>query len=78
MAVNEVTKPARRVLLSAAVVSAIGVGVAGSASPVGGGVILVLGWIAFVYGLHTFGRSGPEPSASSAAPARPPSGDGPI
>jgi F0F1-type ATP synthase assembly protein I len=55
---------ARTALVVAAVASVLGVGVAGTVSRVGGGVLLVLGWLAFVYALHSFGRAGSERNQS--------------
>jgi hypothetical protein len=55
------TKPehrARLLLALAAAGSAVGVAVAGSASPTTGGVLIVASWLAFLYALHAFGRSG--------------------
>lgn len=49
---------ARKALMMAAGVSALGLVIAGTASPVVGGVIVVLGWAAFLYALHSFGRAG--------------------
>ncbi len=51
---------ARSSLLMAAGMSVLGVAVAGTASRIAGGVLLVLGWLAFVYALHSFGRAGSE------------------
>ncbi len=48
---------ARRLLLAAAVGSVVGVGVAGTVSPVVGGAIVVVAWLDFVYALHSFGRA---------------------
>ena len=60
MAIAEgVAEPkARRALLTAAGASALGLVVAGTVSPVAGGVILVAGWAGFLYALHSFGRAG--------------------
>jgi hypothetical protein len=56
MAVN--AKPnVRNALLTAAALSVIGVGIAGTVSREVGGVILVASWIAFVVALHAFGRA---------------------
>ncbi len=51
---------ARRLLVAAAGTSAVGIAIAGTASRVGGGIIVVAGWLAFVYALHAFGRSDPS------------------
>ena len=53
---------ARTSILVAAVMSILGVAVAGTVSRTGGGVCLVLGWLAFVYAIHSFGRAGSERS----------------
>ncbi len=56
-----VTKPEHRARLAIAVAaggSALGVAIAGTASPTTGGVVLVASWLAFLYALHAFGRSG--------------------
>jgi hypothetical protein len=45
-------------LVGAAVTSAIGVAIAGTASRTVGGVVMLLGWLALVYALHAFGRAG--------------------
>jgi hypothetical protein len=42
----------------AAAGSAVGVAIAGSASPTIGGVLVVASWLSFLYALHAFGRSG--------------------
>ena len=62
-AVVEVTnsdpeKSARRALLVAGGASVLGVAIAGTVSRTAGGVFLVLGWLTFVYALHSFGRAG--------------------
>jgi hypothetical protein len=51
---------ARTSLVVAAGASVVGVAVAGTVSREVGGVILVLGWLVFVYALHSFGRAGSE------------------
>jgi hypothetical protein len=38
-------------------VSALGVIVAGTVARTAGGVVLVVGWLLAIYGLHAFGRS---------------------
>ncbi len=48
---------ARRLLLAGAVGSVVGVGVAGTVSPLVGGAIVVVAWLDFVYALHSFGRA---------------------
>jgi hypothetical protein len=52
-----VTKEAWSVLAAAGAVAA-GLAVAGSVSQVAGGVVVVLGWLGFVYSLHRYGRVG--------------------
>jgi hypothetical protein len=49
---------ARSALVVAAVTSVLGIAVAGTVSKTAGGVLLVIGWLAFVYALHSFGRAG--------------------
>ena len=49
---------ARKALMGAAGASALGLVIAGTASPVVGGAIVVAGWAAFLYALHSFGRAG--------------------
>jgi hypothetical protein len=50
------SKEARAVLASAAAVAG-GLAVAGTTSQTAGGVVLVLGWLGFVYSLHRYGRA---------------------
>jgi len=47
----------RTALGAAAAVSATGVLLAGTVSRDVGGPLVVLGWVAFLYALHRFGRS---------------------
>jgi hypothetical protein len=49
---------ARSVITIGALSAALGVGLAGSASPTMGGVLLIAGWLALVVGIHSFGRAG--------------------
>jgi hypothetical protein len=52
---------ARRSLALAASGSVLGIalsGTAGTVTRITGGVLLVTGWLAFVYALHSFGRAG--------------------
>jgi hypothetical protein len=51
---------ARSSLILAGATSALGVAVAGTLSRTVGGVLLVAGWLVFVYALHSFGRAGSE------------------
>ncbi|HEY2516568.1 MAG TPA: hypothetical protein VGI39_37115 [Polyangiaceae bacterium] len=51
---------ARNALLAAAGTSALGLIVAGTVSPVVGGVLLVAAWGGFLYALHSFGRAGED------------------
>jgi hypothetical protein len=51
---------ARSALVRAAVTSVLGIAVAGTMSKTAGGVLLVIGWLAFVYALHSFGRAGSD------------------
>jgi hypothetical protein len=56
---REITETrARSALVVAAVTSVLGIAVAGTVSKTAGGVLLVIGWLAFVYALHSFGRAG--------------------
>jgi hypothetical protein len=48
----------RSALALAAASSVLGIALAGTVSRTLGGVLLVLGWLAFVYALHSFGRAG--------------------
>jgi hypothetical protein len=52
------TRP-RVALAAAAATSAVGVAIAGTVSRTFGGVVLVAGWLAFVFALHAFGRAEP-------------------
>jgi hypothetical protein len=45
-------------LAGAAALVAVGLAIAGTASPLAGGVVVVAGWLLFVYGLHGYGRAG--------------------
>ena len=54
-------RSARSALVVAGGASVVGVAVAGTVSRTAGGVLLVLGWLAFVYALHSFGRAGSAP-----------------
>jgi hypothetical protein len=51
---------ARSTLVLAGALSALGIAVAGTVSRTFGGVLLVGGWLLFVYALHSFGRAGSE------------------
>ncbi len=51
---------ARTALLVAGGASVLGIGLAGTLSRTAGGVLLVVGWLAFVYALHAFGRAGSD------------------
>lgn len=51
---------ARSSLVVAGGASVLGVALAGTVNRTIGGVLLVLGWLAFVYALHSFGRAGSE------------------
>ena len=57
---------ARQMLLMAGGISALGVAIAGTLSRVAGGVVVVVGWLAFLYGLHAFGRTGSPPTPPAA------------
>ena len=50
---------ARTFIALGAAVSALGVALSGSVSPEAGGPLLVAGWLAFILGVHSFGRTGP-------------------
>jgi hypothetical protein len=47
-----------RVMIGAAVVSCAGIVIAASGSNDAGGAITVAGWLAFVFAIHRYGRSG--------------------
>ena len=49
---------ARRLLAWGAVLTAVGIAIAGSIERSAGGVIVVVGWALVVYGIHAFGRAG--------------------
>jgi hypothetical protein len=49
---------ARSALFAAAATSILGLAVAGTVSRTVGGIVLVTGWLAFVYALHSLGRAG--------------------
>lgn len=51
---------ARRLVIAAAGMSAAGIAIAGTVSRDVGGVVLVAGWLALVYAIHSFGRSTPS------------------
>ena len=51
---------ARSTLRVAGGASVLGLALAGTVSRTLGGVLLVAGWLAFVYALHSFGRAGSE------------------
>ena len=68
MSTEPLEKRAQRILLTAASISAVGVAVAGTVSRVAGGVIVVAGWLAFLYGLHAFGRAGSSRPATDERP----------
>lgn len=53
----------RGVVVGASAAVAIGLAVAGTLSPIAGGVLVVAGWLVFVYALHGFGRAGSERKA---------------
>ena len=48
---------ARGLLVGAALETVAGVAVAGTFDRVVGGVMIVAGWLAFVYALHAYGRA---------------------
>jgi hypothetical protein len=47
-----------RAMLAGAASSCVGILVAASGSGTAGGILVVLGWAVFVYGIHRFGRAG--------------------
>jgi hypothetical protein len=47
-----------RAMTLGAVVSCVGILVAATGGTASGGVITLAGWLAFVYGIHRFGRAG--------------------
>jgi hypothetical protein len=51
----------KRLYLAAVAIIAVGLAVAGSVDRAAGGVILLVGWIAGVMGLHRMGRAGSTP-----------------
>ena len=51
-------RSARAALVVAGSASVSGIAVAGTVSGTAGGILLVIGWLAFVYALHSFGRAG--------------------
>jgi hypothetical protein len=52
--VSEVT----RLVVGAAILVAVGLSLAGSLSQTAGGVVLVAGWLLFIFALHRYGRVG--------------------
>jgi uncharacterized membrane protein YgdD (TMEM256/DUF423 family) len=61
MAMTVSTDPrARATLVVGAVATVLGVALSGTASPNLGGVLLIVGWLALVVGIHRFGRLGTE------------------
>jgi hypothetical protein len=50
---------ARTFIALGAAASALGVALSASVSPEVGGPLLVAGWLAFILGVHGFGRAGP-------------------
>ncbi len=53
---------ARTALAVAALITGLGLAVAGTASRSVGGVIALVGWVVLVGALHAFGRASREPS----------------
>ncbi len=53
---DEVTS-ARSLLFGGAGLVALGLGIAGTASPNVGGFVTVAGWLALVWAIHRFGRA---------------------
>jgi len=53
-------KAARQTLAFAAIAIALGLGVSGTVSRIAGGVMLLVGWLAMIVGLHRYGRAGSE------------------
>lgn len=49
-----------RAILAGALTSCAGIVVAAADHPTVGGVVVVAGWVTFVFGIHRFGRQGPE------------------
>jgi hypothetical protein len=70
MAVSEASAEgrARSALVFAGGLSILGIAVAGTVSRAVGGVFLVLGWLAFVYALHSYGRAGAAAAQSREDP----------
>jgi hypothetical protein len=57
----EAEPKARRLLVVACGVVAVGLAVAGTADPTTGGVVVLAGWLAGVAALHRLGRAGSAP-----------------
>lgn len=53
-----------RLLFAGMLASALGVIVAATIRPTVGGVILIVGWLVAIWGLHSFGRAGRSKLAS--------------
>ena len=51
-----------RILLAGACVSVVGIVIAASGQGTAGGAVTLAGWLALVYAIHRFGRSGPNES----------------
>jgi uncharacterized membrane protein YgdD (TMEM256/DUF423 family) len=53
---DDVEAARSRVIFGAALV-ALGIGIAGTASPTFGGVVVIAGWLLLVWSIHRFGRA---------------------
>jgi hypothetical protein len=51
---------ALRIIGAGAVISCVGIAAGAMGSGTAGAVLLVGGWLALIYGIHRFGRSGAE------------------
>jgi len=54
---GEAIRAARRMLVRGAAVVAGGLAIAGTANQTFGGVIVVVGWLILVWGIHKYGRA---------------------
>lgn len=58
MSASQAEPKARRALAVGLALTLFGLAVVATGSKVLGGPILVIGWVALVYGVHSFGRLG--------------------
>jgi len=52
------TSRATQAIVAGAIVSCIGIVLAAAGNPTAGGAIVLTGWLAFIAGIHRFGRAG--------------------